>query len=154
MPVYVILNGDAVKVSVISGKSDLATLVFQGQTDIQTVISGLGKEIRLYEDADLTVLAAIYNQVEVERASIDIKKEAVSVTISASRLTDLETEQMKKDIKNEQAAGGDRDEALTELAGMLADALDALAEIGEAVADLNVRVKALEEKEEQATEEV
>ncbi len=149
---YIILNGEAVKVSVVSGKVSLSTLTFYEQDDIQTVIGGLGTEIRLYEDTDLMVLAAVYNQVEIEKAAVDLKKHTVSVTISASRLTDLETEKLKEDIAAEQSAGGDRDEALTELAGMLADMMDAVTEISDMVADLEVRVKALEEKEEEVVE--
>lgn len=144
---YTLLNGNAVRVSVISGKASIATITFYDQNDIDDVVSGIGKEVRLYDDPELTVLAAVYNQVEVDKAAIDLKKGTVSVTISASRLTDLETEKMKKDIADEQTAGGDRDEALTELAGMIAEMMDAVAEIGDMLAGLDERVTALEEKE-------
>lgn len=144
---YTLLNGSAVRVSVISGKASIATLTFYEQNDIDAVVSGIGKEVRLYDDPELTVLAAVYNQVEVDKAAIDLKKGTVSVTISASRLTDLETEKLKKDIADEQTAGGDRDEALTELAGMIAEVMDAVAEIGVMISELDARVTALEEKE-------
>lgn len=143
---YCALNGDVVKVSVVSGKDNLATLSFSGQNDIQTVLNCLSTEIRLYNDVELTQLAAVYNQVEVQRATLDLKATVVSVMISASRLTDLETEQLKQDIANEQSAGGDRDEALTELAGMIADLMDAMAELGDTAAALDARVTALENK--------
>lgn len=141
---YTLLNENVVRVSVVGGKESLATLTFYEQSDIQNVMNGLGGTISLYNDANLTVLEAVYNQVEIMRAAVDLKKSTVSITISSSRLTDLETEKLKKDIADEQTAGGDRDEALTELAGMIADMMDAVTDLGAAIADLDVRVTALE----------
>ena len=119
------------------------------------VVSNIGTELRLYEDEQLTTLAAIFNQVEVQRAAIDMVAHNVSVTISASRLSELETEQMKQDIVNQQNAMDDSDSALVELAQLVEENMNAIVELGDLVAHLQEEIEALKPAPEpEATEEV
>lgn len=141
---YTSLNGVTVSVSAFGTSSEATTtIIYHGQNDISAVIAGIRTELRLYEDEQLTTLAAIFNQVEVQRATIDMVAHNVSVTISASRLSELETEQMKQDIVNQQNAMDDSDGALIELAQMVEDNMNAIAELGELVAELQAEIEAL-----------
>lgn len=145
---YTQLNGATVSVSAFSGGegANVSTLIFHEQNDLQAVLNGVGSEIKLYEDEQLTTFAAVFNQVEVQRASIDLVGHNVSVTISASRLSELETEQMKQDIANQQSAMDDSDGALIELAQMVEDNMNAIAELGELIAALQAEVEELKPK--------
>lgn len=141
---YTSLNGVAVGVSTFgSGDNNRITIIFHGQYDIQAVLNGVGTEIRLFEDEELTQLSAIFNQVEVERATLDLTAHNVSITISASRLSELETEQIKQDIINQQNAMNDSDSALVELASMIEDNMTAIAELGEMIDELRQEIDAL-----------
>lgn len=154
---YTQLNGITVGVSTFGSgdATNITTIVFLGQTDIMNVVSNIGTELRLYEDEQLTTLAAIFNQVEIQRATIDMVAHNVSVTISASRLSELETEQMKQDIVNQQNAMDDSDSALVELAQMVEDNMNAIVELGDLVAHLQEEIEALKPTPEpEATEEV
>lgn len=147
---YASLNGITVTVSTFGAGSDsTSTIIFHGQDDIQVVLNGLGTEIRLYEDQEMTKLAAIYNQVEVQRASVDLVQHNVSVTISASRISELETEQMKKDIETQQNALTDSDGALVELANLIEENADAIAELATIVDELKAEIDELKPKTEE-----
>lgn len=147
---YTLLNGAVVTVSSFGGsESAISSLVFHGQDDIQVVLNGLGTEIRLYEDQEMTKLAAIYNQVEVQRASVDLVQHNVSVTISASRISELETEQMKKDIETQQNALTDSDGALVELANLIEENANAIAELAAMVDELKAEIDELKPKTEE-----
>lgn len=136
------LGEDVVSVSMF-GKDmgNISTIVFLNQTDMQHILSLIGSEMKLYEDYELTKLAAVFNQVEVQKASVDLVGHSVSVTISASRLSELETEQMKTDIATEQTIGQERDEALMELGGMVNDLMEAVAELGQVVEQLKEEIE-------------
>lgn len=136
------LGEDVVSVSMF-GKDmgNISTIVFLNQTDMQYILGLVGSEMKLYEDYELTKLAAVFNQVEVQKASVDLVGYSVSVTISASRLSELETEQMKTDIATEQTIGQERDEALMELGGMVNDLMEAVAELGQVVEQLKEEIE-------------
>lgn len=142
---YTLLNEKAVRVSVVGGKASLATLTFYEQSSIQNVMDGIGSTIELYDDVEMTSLVAVYNQVEIERATVDLKKNTVSLLISSSRLTDLETEKLKEDIESQKASSDLSDGAIAELAELVAQCLDELAGIHEQIASLDDRVTALEQ---------
>ena len=147
---YTQLNGAVVTVSSFGNDgSAVSSIVFHGQDDIQVVLNGIGTEIRLYEDQEMTKLAAIYNQVEVQRASVDLVQHNVSVTISASRISELETEQMKKDIETQQNALSDSDGALVELANLIEENADAIAELATIVDELKAEIDELKPKTEE-----
>lgn len=145
---YAQLNGATVSVSAFSGgeASNVSTIIFHEQNDLQAVLNGIGTEIRLYEDDRLTVFAAIFNQVEVQRASIDMVGHNVSVTISASRLSELETEQMKEDIRNQQSAMNDSDGALVELAELIEENTMAIEELAGMIEELQTEIEDLKPK--------
>lgn len=136
------LGEDVVSVSMF-GKDmgNISTIVFLNQTDMQYILGLIGSEMKLYEDYELMKLAAVFNQVEVQKASVDLVGHSVSVTISASRLSELETEQMKTDIATEQTIGQERDEALMELGGMVNDLMEAVAELGQVVEQLKEEIE-------------
>lgn len=142
---YTLLNDNVVRVSVVGGKGSLATLTFYEQSSIQNVMDGIGSTIELYDDVEMTSLVAVYNQVEIERATVDLKKNAVSLLISSSRLTDLETEKLKEDVEAQKASSDLSDGAIAELAELIATAMDELAGIHEQIASLDDRVTALEQ---------
>lgn len=142
---YTLLNDNVVRVSVVGGKGSLATLTFYEQSSIQNVMDGIGSVIELYDDVEMTSLVAVYNQVEIERATVDLKKNTVSLLISSSRLTDLETEKLKEDVEAQKASGDLSDGAIAELAELVAQCLDELAGIHEQIASLDDRVTALEQ---------
>ena len=142
---YTLLNDNVVRVSVVGGKGSLATLTFYEQSSIQNVMDGIGSTIELYDDVEMTSLVAVYNQVEVERATVDLKKNTVSLLISSSRLTDLETEKLKEDVEAQKASSDLSDGAIAELAELIAQCLDELAGIHEQIASLDDRVTALEQ---------
>lgn len=142
---YTLLNDNVVRVSVVGGKGSLATLTFYEQSSIQNVMDGIGSVIELYDDVEMTSLVAVYNQVEIERATVDLKKNTVSLLISSSRLTDLETEKLKEDIESQKASSDLSDGAIAELAELVAQCLDELAGIHEQIASLDDRVTALEQ---------
>lgn len=142
---YTLLNDNVVRVSVVGGKGSLATLTFYEQSSIQNVMDGIGSTIELYDDVEMTSLVAVYNQVEIERATVDLKKNTVSLLISSSRLTDLETEKLKEDVEAQKASGELSDGAIAELAELIAQCLDELAGIHEQIASLDDRVTALEQ---------
>ena len=142
---YTLLNDNVVRVSVVGGKGSLATLTFYEQSSIQNVMDGIGSVIELYDDVEMTSLVAVYNQVEVERATVDLKKNTVSLLISSSRLTDLETEKLKEDVEAQKASSDLSDGAIAELAELVAQCLDELAGIHEQIASLDDRVTALEQ---------
>jgi len=136
------LGEDVVSVSMFGkGMRNISTIVFLNQTDMQYILGLVGSEMKLYEDYELTKLAAVFNQVEVQKASVDLVGHSVSVTISASRLSELETEQMKTDIATEQTIGQERDEALMELGGMVNDLMEAVAELGQVVEQLKEEIE-------------
>ena len=136
------LGEDVVSVSMFGkGMGNISTIVFLNQTDMQYILGLVGSEMKLYEDYELTKLAAVFNQVEVQKASVDLVGHSVSVTISASRLSELETEQMKTDIATEQTIGQERDEALMELGGMVNDLMEAVAELGQVVEQLKEEIE-------------
>lgn len=151
---YTRLNGVVVTVSSFNSNtsSTVSSIVYHGQNDIQLVLNGIGNEIYLYEDEDLTRLAAIYNQVEVQRATVDLVATNVTVTISASRLSELETEQMKQDIVNQQNAMNDSDGALVELAELIEDNTTAIAELATMIDELREEIDALKPVPETETE--
>lgn len=142
---YTLLNDNVVRVSVVGGKGSLATLTFYEQSSIQSVMDGIGSVIELYDDVEMTSLVAVYNQVEVERATVDLKKNTVSLLISSSRLTDLETEKLKEDVEAQKTSSDLSDGAIAELAELVAQCLDELAGIHEQIASLDDRVTALEQ---------
>lgn len=142
---YTLLNDNVVRVSVVGGKGSLATLTFYEQSSIQNVMDGIGSTIELYDDVEMTSLVAVYNQVEIERATVDLKKNTVSLLISSSRLTDLETEKLKEDVEAQKASSDLSDGAIAELAELIATAMDELAGIHEQIASLDDRVTALEQ---------
>ena len=142
---YTLLNDNVVRVSVVGGKGSLATLTFYEQSSIQNVMDGIGSKIELYDDVEMTSLVAVYNQVEIERATVDLKKNTVSLLISSSRLTDLETEKLKEDVEAQKASSDLSDGAIAELAELIATAMDELAGIHEQIASLDDRVTALEQ---------
>ena len=142
---YTLLNDNVVRVSVVGGKGSLATLTFYEQSSIQNVMDGIGSTIELYDDVEMTSLVAVYNQVEIERATVDLKKNTVSLLISSSRLTDLETEKLKEDVEAQKASSDLSDGAIAELAELIATAMDELAGIHEQIALLDDRVTALEQ---------
>lgn len=142
---YTLLNDNVVRVSVVGGKGSLATLTFYEQSSIQNVMDGIGSVIELYDDVEMTSLVAVYNQVEIERATVDLKKNTVSLLISSSRLTDLETEKLKEDVEAQKASSDLSDGAIAELAELIATAMDELAGIHEQIASLDDRVTALEQ---------
>lgn len=142
---YTLLNDNVVRVSVVGGKGSLATLTFYEQSSIQNVMDGIGSVIELYDDVEMTSLVAVYNQVEIERATVDLKKNTVSLLISSSRLTDLETEKLKEDVEAQKASSDLSDGAIAELAELIAQCLDELAGIHEQIASLDDRVTALEQ---------
>lgn len=142
---YTLLNDNVVRVSVVGGKGSLATLTFYEQSSIQNVMDGIGSVIELYDDVEMTSLVAVYNQVEIERATVDLKKNTVSLLISSSRLTDLETEKLKEDVEAQKASSDLSDGAIAELAELVAQCLDELAGIHEQIASLDDRVTALEQ---------
>jgi len=142
---YTLLNDNVVRVSVVGGKGSLATLTFYEQSSIQNVMDGIGSKIELYDDVEMTSLVAVYNQVEIERATVDLKKNTVSLLISSSRLTDLETEKLKEDVEAQKASSDLSDGAIAELAELIAQCLDELAGIHEQIASLDDRVTALEQ---------
>lgn len=142
---YTLLNDNVVRVSVVGGKGSLATLTFYEQSSIQNVMDGIGSTIELYDDVEMTSLVAVYNQVEIERATVDLKKNTVSLLISSSRLTDLETEKLKEDVEAQKTSSDLSDGAIAELAELIATAMDELAGIHEQIASLDDRVTALEQ---------
>lgn len=142
---YTLLNDNVIRVSVVGGKGSLATLTFYEQSSIQNVMDGIGSVIELYDDVEMTSLVAVYNQVEIERATVDLKKNTVSLLISSSRLTDLETEKLKEDVEAQKASSDLSDGAIAELAELIAQCLDELAGIHEQIASLDDRVTALEQ---------
>lgn len=142
---YTLLNDNVVRVSVVGGKGSLVTLTFYEQSSIQNVMDGIGSVIELYDDVEMTSLVAVYNQVEIERATVDLKKNTVSLLISSSRLTDLETEKLKEDVEAQKASSDLSDGAIAELAELIAQCLDELAGIHEQIASLDDRVTALEQ---------
>lgn len=142
---YTLLNENVVRVSVVGGKGSLATLTFYEQSSIQNVMDAIGSTIELYDDVEMTSLVAVYNQVEIERATVDLKKNTVSLLISSSRLTDLETEKLKEDVEAQKASSDLSDGAIAELAELIATAMDELAGIHEQIASLDDRVTALEQ---------
>lgn len=142
---YTLLNDNVVRVSVVGGKGSLATITFYEQSSIQNVMDGIGSVIELYDDVEMTSLVAVYNQVEIERATVDLKKNTVSLLISSSRLTDLETEKLKEDVEAQKASSDLSDGAIAELAELIAQCLDELAGIHEQIASLDDRVTALEQ---------
>lgn len=141
---YTLLNDNVVRVSVVGGKGSLATLTFYEQSSIQNVMDGIGSVIELYDDVEMTSLVAVYNQVEIERATVDLKKNTVSLLISSSRLTDLETEKLKEDVEAQKASSDLSDGAIAELAELVAQCLDEFAGIHEQISSLDDRVTALE----------
>lgn len=147
---YTTLNGVIVTVSSFNGnESAITSLVFHEQNDIQTVLNGIGTEIRLFEDREMTQLAAVYSQVEVQRATIDLVAHNVTVTISASRLSELETEQIKQDIANQKSAMTDSDGALVELAGLIEDNANAIAELAGMIDEIKMEIEDLKPKTEE-----
>lgn len=142
---YTLLNENVVRVSVVGGKGSLATLTFYEQSSIQNVMDGIGSVIELYDDVEMTSLVAVYNQVEIERATVDLKKNTVSLLISSSRLTDLETEKLREDVEAQKASSDLSDGAIAELAELVAQCLDELAGIHEQITSLDDRVTALEQ---------
>lgn len=141
---YYNLGEDIVSVSMFGRDTgNISTIVFQNQTNMQHVLANVGTEIRLYEDYELTTLAAIFNQVEVQRATVDMVGNSISLTISASRLSELETEQMKTDIQTQQSVGMDRDAALVELAEMVSDLMDSVVDLAAQIEELRGEVEAI-----------
>lgn len=151
---YAYLNNVVTQVSTFGGSNaETTTIVYQNQSNLQYVLDNIGTEIRLYDDNTMQTLAAIYNNVEALRATIDLNAHTVAVTISASRLSELETEQLKQDMATQQILNTENDDALIELAGMVEETFDAIAELGEVFETFKMEVEARLEALEGATVE-
>lgn len=98
---YIKLGTKAAKVVGISTNDTVSTFAIKGQDGISTVLDNIGTEIRLYDDESCTKLTAIYKADKIVRISFEPDKKIVSVTVQATRVSDIEAEQIKEDLAHQ-----------------------------------------------------
>ena len=98
---YIKLGTKTAKVVGISTNDTVSTFAIKGQDGISTVLDNISNEIRLYDDESCTQLTAVYKADKVVRVSYEPEKRLVNLTVQASRVSDIEAEQIKEDLENQ-----------------------------------------------------
>lgn len=87
----------------VSSNDMVTSLAIQGQYEVSAVSALANSDIQLYEDEACTTLVAIYRAEKIVRISYEPDNELINLTVQASRLPDLEADQIKEQIALQQA---------------------------------------------------
>lgn len=87
----------------VSSNDMVTSFAIQGQYEVSAVSALTNSDIQLYEDEACTTLAAIYRAEKIVRISYEPDNELINLTVQASRLPDLEADQIKEQIASQQA---------------------------------------------------
>lgn len=87
----------------VSSNDMVTSFAIQGQYAVSAVSALANSDIQLYEDEACTTLAAIYRAEKIVRISYEPDNELINLTVQASRLPDLEADQIKEQIALQQA---------------------------------------------------
>lgn len=87
----------------VSSNDMVTSFAIQGQYEVSAVSALANSDIQLYEDEACTTLAAIYRAEKIVRISYEPDNELINLTVQASRLPDLEADQIKEQIASQQA---------------------------------------------------
>ena len=87
----------------VSSNDMVTSFAIQGQYEVSAVSALANSDIQLYEDEACTSLAAIYRAEKIVRISYEPDNELINLTVQASRLPDLEADQIKEQIASQQA---------------------------------------------------
>lgn len=87
----------------VSSNDMVTSFAIQGQYEVSAVSALANSDIQLYEDEACTTLAAIYRAEKIVRISYEPDNELINLTVQASRLPDLEADQIKEQIALQQA---------------------------------------------------
>lgn len=100
---YMPIGNTVANVVGISSNDMVTSFAIKGQDDINAVLNAVGTEIRLYEDESCTILTAIYKADKIVRISYEPEKRLVNLTVQATRIPEIEADQIKEDIVRQQA---------------------------------------------------